>query len=46
MTEEQENPTEENGQKPFTDKGLNKAIAILFVLAIYAVIFLKILFIP
>jgi hypothetical protein len=46
MTEEQENPTEENGQKAFTDKGLNKVIAILFVLAIYAVIFLKILFIP
>jgi hypothetical protein len=46
MNEEQENPTEENGHKPFTDKGLNKALAILFVLVIYAVIFLKILFIP
>lgn len=45
MMEEQENPTEEGGHKPFTDKGLNKAVAILFVLAIYTVIFLKILFI-
>jgi hypothetical protein len=46
MIEEQENPNEEDGRKAFTDKSLNKAIAILFVLAIYAVIFLKILFIP
>jgi hypothetical protein len=45
MSEEQENPTEESGHKPFTDKGVNKVLAILFVLAIYAVIFLKILFI-
>jgi hypothetical protein len=45
MTEEEENPIEENGYKPFTDKSLNKALAILFVLALYIVIFLKILFI-
>jgi len=45
MSEELENPDEENGHKPFTDKGLNKAVAILFVLALYVVIFLKILFI-
>lgn len=30
--------------KPFTDKHLVKAIAIVFVLMVYAVIFMKILF--
>ncbi len=44
MTEETENGNEEKDYKPFTDKSLNKAVAILFVLAIYVVIFLKILF--
>lgn len=41
--DEREMQDEENGSKPFT--ALNKALAILFVLAIYLVIFLKILFI-
>jgi hypothetical protein len=44
MAEEQENQNEED-IRPFTEKGLNKALAILFVFAIYFVIFLKILFI-
>jgi hypothetical protein len=44
MIEEPENHTEENEAKPFA-QGINKALAILFVLAIYLVIFLKILFI-
>lgn len=43
MMDERETQDEENGSKPFM--GLNKALAILFVLAIYMVIFLKILFI-
>ena len=45
MMEEEENLQDENEHKPFTDKSLNKALAILVVLAIYLVIFLKILFI-
>jgi hypothetical protein len=47
MTEDQDNQIGEQEQehKPFTDKGLNKALAILFVLGLYFVIFLKILFI-
>jgi hypothetical protein len=45
MIEEQENPNEEHDNRSFTDKSLNKVVAILFVLAIYLVIFLKILFI-
>ena len=45
MTEEQENRTDEQEHKPITDKGLNKALAVLFVLGLYLVIFLKILFI-
>jgi hypothetical protein len=45
MTEEQENRTDEQEQKPFTHKSLNKALAILFVLGLYLIIFLKILFI-
>jgi hypothetical protein len=43
MMDEQDNQGEENERKPFM--GLNKALAILFVFAIYFVIFLKILFI-
>lgn len=44
MTYEEEN--QETGQeyKPFSVKNLNRIIAILFVAAIYIVIFLKILF--
>jgi hypothetical protein len=42
MIEDQERQDEENEN---SNVGLNKAIAILFVLAIYFVIFLKILFI-
>jgi hypothetical protein len=45
MIEEEENQSEESGPRSFTDKSLNKVVAILFVLAIYMVIFLKILFI-
>jgi hypothetical protein len=45
MTEEQENRTDEQEPRHFTGKGFNKALAILFVLALYLVIFLKILFI-
>lgn len=45
MIDEQDNRTDEQEFKPITDKGVNKALAILFVLAIYFVIFLKILFI-
>ena len=44
MTDEQENH-DDNDIRPFTEKSLNQALAILFVLAIYLVIFLKILFI-
>ncbi len=43
--EEEENLPGEQPYKPLTDKGLNKALAIMFVLAIYVVIFLKIVFI-
>jgi hypothetical protein len=42
--EEEENQNEENEPKPFMDSSFNKAIAILFVFAVYLVIFLKILF--
>ena len=45
MLEEEENLNEENAPKSFTDKSLNKVIAVLFVVFIYLVIFLKILFI-
>jgi hypothetical protein len=44
MMIEEENHNEDSSQKPTTIKGLNKALAILFVLGIYLVIFLKILF--
>jgi hypothetical protein len=43
MIEEQDNQRQENENKPFM--GLNKALAIMFVFAIYLVIFLKIIFI-
>lgn len=45
MTEEEENLNAEQKSNPFISKGLNKAIAILFVLGIFFIIFLKILFI-
>jgi hypothetical protein len=46
MTENEfENQNDENEIKSFTPSGFNKALAILFVLVIYFVIFLKILFI-
>lgn len=35
---------EEKDRGSFTGKGLNKALAVMFVFAIYLVIFLKILF--
>ena len=44
MAEDQENHNEDE-IRPFTEKSLNKGLAILFVFAIYLVIFLKILFI-
>jgi hypothetical protein len=43
--EDQENRFDEQEPKTFTSSGFNKALAILFVLALYFVIFLKILFI-
>lgn len=45
MTEDQEHQEEETQNNSLFNAGLNKAIAILFVVAIYFVIFLKILFI-
>jgi hypothetical protein len=46
MMQEQENQNDENELNPPTGKGsFNRVLAILFVLAIYMVIFLKILFI-
>jgi hypothetical protein len=44
MMQEEENPNEEPEYKTVTMKGLNKALAILFVFAIYFLIFLKLLF--
>lgn len=44
MADEQENH-DDHDIRPFTKKSLNQALAILFVFAIYLVIFLKILFI-
>jgi hypothetical protein len=43
--EEPDFQNEENNSTPFMGNGFNKALAILFVLGIYMVIFLKILFI-
>ncbi len=45
MAEEDFDNQDEQEIKPITPRSLNKALAILFVLAIYLVIFLKILFI-
>lgn len=45
MMHEEENQNEEPEYKSFTMKGLNRALAILFVFAIYFLIFLKVLFI-
>jgi hypothetical protein len=45
MTEEPDYFNEETESKSSTGKKLNKAAAILFVAAVYLVIFLKILFI-
>ena len=45
MMTEEENQSDDSSRKPITTEGLNKGIAILFVLGIYVVIFLKILFI-
>ena len=42
--EELENQVEEPEEKGFNMKGVAKALAILYVLAIYVVIFLKIVF--
>ena len=42
--EEIENQNEEQGEKSFNMKGVAKALAILYVLAIYFLIFLKVLF--
>ena len=42
--EELENQSEEQEEKGFNMKGVAKALAILYVLAIYVVIFLKIVF--
>lgn len=46
MIEEDENPveaSEASEPKPFSGHNLNRIVAILFVLAIYLIIFLKIL---
>ena len=44
MTDEGENPNEASEPKPFSGKNLNRILAILFVLGVYLIIFLKILF--
>jgi hypothetical protein len=44
MMQEEENQNEEPENKTFNMTGFNKALAILFVLAIYFLIFLKVLF--
>jgi hypothetical protein len=43
MIEEQENDNNDQEYKPFTIEGLVKTMSILFVLAVYLYIFLKIL---
>ena len=43
MNYEEENKSTEQEFKPFSGKNLNRILAILFVAAIYVVIFLKIL---
>lgn len=44
MTDEEENQNEVSESKPFSGKNLNRILAILFVLGVYVIIFLKILF--
>ena len=44
MMEEMENQKEEQEEKTFNMKGVARALAVLYVLAIYFVIFLKLLF--
>ena len=44
MMEEYENHKEESEEKSFNMRGVAKALAILFVIALYSVIFLKIVF--
>jgi hypothetical protein len=43
MYEEEETQQTESQHKPFSGRNLNRILAILFVLAVYAIIFLKIL---
>jgi hypothetical protein len=43
MTEEEENQIETSEPKPFSGHNLNRILAILFVLGIHLIIFLKIL---
>ncbi|MGC1241303.1 MAG: hypothetical protein WA874_06935 [Chryseosolibacter sp.] len=43
MTEEEENENEVPEYKPFSANNLNRILAILFVVGIYVIIFLKIL---
>ena len=43
MTDEEEDQNEIVESKPFSGKNLNRVLAILFVLGLYAIIFLKIL---
>ena len=43
MIEEDENQIETSEPKPFSGQNLNRILAILFVLGIYLIIFLKIL---
>ena len=42
MTDEEQNHNEAPETKPFSGKNLNRILAILFVLAVYLLIFLKI----
>jgi hypothetical protein len=43
MTDEEESQDEQVEEKPFSGQNLNRIVAILFVLGIYLIIFLKIL---
>ncbi|MEX2230988.1 MAG: hypothetical protein WD824_02415 [Cyclobacteriaceae bacterium] len=44
MIDEEEHQNETSEYKPFSGRNLNRILAILFVLGIYAIIFLKLLF--
>jgi hypothetical protein len=44
MTDQEENQNWEPESRPSTNNNLNRVVAILFVLGIYVLIFLKILF--